>query len=84
MEKDDVAVQDVTPVEVLEAEDDSSLANFNVRKDFKMISSFHPLFSLLGWGKTGTGQSQCWPWSRKMKLNNLRIELIVRYSSCNF
>ena len=35
VENDDVAVQDVTPVEVLEAEDDSSLANFNVR--FKVL-----------------------------------------------
>ena len=31
-EENDVAVQDVTPVEVLEAEDDSNLANFQVRK----------------------------------------------------
>ena len=34
VEKNAVAVQDVTPVEVLEAEADPNLANFNVRQVF--------------------------------------------------
>ena len=45
VEKNAVAVQDVTPVEVLEAEADPNLANFNVRKVF--IKSYLPSSSPL-------------------------------------
>ena len=41
MEKNDVAVQDEIPVEVLEAEDDANLANFNVRNI--LFTDFLPL-----------------------------------------
>lgn len=43
VENNEVAVQDEIPVEVLEAEDEANLANFNVRKIF--FTDFLPLIS---------------------------------------
>ena len=67
-EKSEEAVQDdVTPVEVLEAEDDSKLANFQVRK--VLLKDFFLSSSPLSLG--GSGQCQCWPWSPEMKFNKI-------------
>ena len=81
MEENDVAVQDEIPVEVLEAEDDANLANFNVRNIF--FTDFLPLNCSLS-----SRPGSVWVQSKSMPVwesedetewsEDLRRELIVR------